>query len=1071
VLADAANRHLNVVQGVQLSSTYSAAFREDSFEFKAVDFQPTMFRDSVCYADSTPLNDPSGLKTSPAKLGRGRSAFDSDTPPGSPVGGDGARDDDPVTLPEAGTLLRHPMCAFSHLLSAAAVAAMPAMSGSHGLSTLRPRTSVPPRGQRAQSQRLPMAPSGLSLTPSNAHSRSAGVGVASSSGSGSVTPAAGAVGSTAGGATGGAAGSGGGGVGGGGGGGGAGGVSVNAPTASLRPRTAAAAPGRDAAVSGARAVPLTVAGVLASPRERIFGLEWGIQRVYSYTAAAVRGALDVGTAADAGPDAAGGPGVTASVGAAPRHKRMSSATSSTSRVPSMDGGVQLPWLGGSQSWWHSALAVAEGLFMLAMVHTEARVAHVSSAGAEPTRRASAVPMPMIRQVLTPVDGFPGGGGSKGRLEGRFAESDERDGDDSFESHDDTATEALESDGDAYSPDTTQLSALHRHRKLSMASSSGRDSLGSNASLASRSAAGGGGGGGSAGAVAFSRAVAESALVDCVYLLTSLPQWWVNPGAAPASRGGGFTPAVDGDDGSRTDGVRVPNMLTTELGASVLQVLEGVFAANHKDVFAALALEACVQMLTLRAQRDAVVVSVSQRVVGERERERADSGAVPDRGSQPFLFVRFDTGRSRGHSMHGDADGVGVDGGVGGSARAGAGAGAGAGGHGPGIVHSPSGVTAAGASGGAAAGDCFCRFVHADIALTCSPLLMGRFHRQISRNCRRLAVLCRRVGLVYRAIKYYHHTLLLSMALRQMSEALFLAETASALMLEAGDARAAAQVLVQVVRFLCNRDDGVPRCASSSDNLVFVGSHGRAAGGGVGGGGVGGGGVGGSVVGVDMSESMVDVTHPGGSFREPGTLSPPSMRSHRPSVVTTTGADTPVAVTTSTKRKAAEVEKRLRRRKQLAGMPLQVIQDWGGEDAAAGAGVAAAAVAAGRPDADAAGKPRAWRRNPSKAAVVAQPAAFQLLDQVLGPGSVDIVKGHDVTRGLSVVDVRRLLIRLASVGVSCGAITPAVALLSPMLPRNLQALRPELFKYQIRDVRGVDVLAAVVAMSTPPCARA
>ncbi len=107
--------------------------------------------------------------------------------------------------------------------------------------------------------------------------------------------------------------------------------------------------------------------------------------------------------------------------------------------------------------------------------------------------------------------------------------------------------------------------------------------------------------------------------------------------------------------------------------------------------------------------------------------------------------------------------------------------------------------------------CFCRFVNADIALTVSPLVMGRFRRQISRSSRRLAVLSRRAGSVYRAIKYYHHTLLLSMASRQLSEALFLAETVSALMFDAGEVRASAQVLVQVVRYICNRDDGLPSC--------------------------------------------------------------------------------------------------------------------------------------------------------------------------------------------------------------------------------------------------------------------
>jgi hypothetical protein len=76
----------------------------------------------------------------------------------------------------------------------------------------------------------------------------------------------------------------------------------------------------------------------------------------------------------------------------------------------------------------------------------------------------------------------------------------------------------------------------------------------------------------------------------------------------------------------------------------------------------------------------------------------------------------------------------------------------------------------------------------------------------------------------------------------------------------------------------------------------------------------------------------------------------------------------------------------------------------------------------------------------------------VLDCVLGPGALDIVKGHDVARGLSVVDVQRVLIRLAGVGVSAGAITAAVELLLPMLPRNRQAVKPNVFALQIRDVR-------------------
>ena len=100
------------------------------------------------------------------------------------------------------------------------------------------------------------------------------------------------------------------------------------------------------------------------------------------------------------------------------------------------------------------------------------------------------------------------------------------------------------------------------------------------------------------------------------------------------------------------------------------------------------------------------------------------------------------------------------------------------------------------------------------------------------------------------------------------------------------------------------------------------------------------------------------------------------------------------------------------------------------------------------------KQRVWRRAQKPVHDLSSPVSlnFHLLDQVLGPGSLDIVKGHDVARGLSVVDVQRLLIRLGGVGVSSGSITPAVELLLPMLPRNRQSAKPNMFTLQIREVR-------------------
>ena len=111
-----------------------------------------------------------------------------------------------------------------------------------------------------------------------------------------------------------------------------------------------------------------------------------------------------------------------------------------------------------------------------------------------------------------------------------------------------------------------------------------------------------------------------------------------------------------------------------------------------------------------------------------------------------------------------------------------------------------------------------------------------------------------------------------------------------------------------------------------------------------------------------------------------------------------------------------------------------------------------------------GKQRVWRRAQKLVHDSSSPVTlnFQLLDLVLGQGSLDIVKGHDVARGLSVVDVQRLLIRLAGVGVCCGSVTPAVELLLPMLPRNRQTAKPNMFTLQIRDVSALSIFASGVA---------